>query len=354
MNSGILRHHKRTSWRFSDLIPGTPPAEFWVSGVPETSVVKRTVPGLGVCFFKMEHTCPTGSHKDRAAVFQVSVARAEEVSGVVIPSSGNAAIAVAAAGAECRLPVYAFISPKTHPGKLNALLQFDPYIIMCDQPVNRARNTARRFGFRNLRPSRDENAVKGFMSLGYELAETFEEERFSSIFTFTTSGATLTGIARAFRALLQNSRISCIPELHAVQSGNATDIAACFDHVPKADSITGDTPGFGGVKQSPLCPELFDHVRMSGGRGWFAAVSDADTMNQCLLSLDIETSLEGCCALAAAIRWRKSGGTGIPMVILTGKKYSETLTGNELHHSRICHADTYGHIERCIKRWRNG
>ncbi len=348
-----ISYNKRTSWRFADQIPGAPASEFRVTGVPETPVVKQTIPGLGDVLFKLEHTCPTGSHKDRAAVFQISAARSEQASGVVIPSSGNAAISVAAAGAECGLPVYAFISPKTHRSKLNALLQFKPWVIICDQPVNRARNVSRRFGFPNLRPSRDDNAVKGFMSLGYELGEAFEDHRFSSVFIFTTSGATLTGIARAFQTLNQNGRISFMPELHAVQSGNATGIAACFEHVPKTGQTKGADPGFGGVQKSSLYPELLDHIRKSGGRGWYTNTSDADDMDRLLVSQRLETSPEGCCALAAVFRWQQSGGKGLPLVILTGKKYSGATNDTMLHHKRICYGNTYRQIESCIKRWRD-
>lgn len=338
-------------WRYAGTIPGAPPPDARLRGFSETPVVHRSVPGLGDCLFKMEQTCPTGSHKDRAAIFQVSLARHTGAAGVIIPSSGNAAIAVAAAGAEGGLPVFAFLSPRTHPAKLAAAAFHRPRLIICSNPVNRARNAARRFGMPNLRPSIDENAVKGFMTLGYALGDLYTHEPFSSLFVFTTSGATLTGMARALNDLHRKGRISKIPELHAVQAGKASGIASGFDD--SSAGITGNSrsPGFGGVANSRLYPELLTHIRSSGGAGWLTGDRDAEYMHDLLTGLEIQTSPEGCCALAAAIRWRRAGGAGTPLVVLTGTRYPDALPDPDLGNCPVCRARTYGEIERFMRKW---
>lgn len=340
-----------TSWRFADMIPGSPPEAFRLPGVVETPAVLHDVPDLGPCLFKMEQDCPTGSHKDRAAVFQVSIARQKKSTGLIIPSSGNAAIAVSAAGLACDLPVYAFLSPETPGGKLAALARYKPRMVFCSTPVNRARNASRRFGLPNLRPSRDDNAVNGFMTLGFELAELLRRKPFSSIFVFSTSGATLTGIARAFTVLQLTGRLRTMPEFHAVQAGNASDLARLFDTREVADdadfSLSG--AGFGGVPGSRLLPELADYIRGSRGGAWMVNREEMSAAGSSCENLGIQTSPEGWCALAAACRWRREGGIGTPLIVLTGR-HRDTVEPC-LDDCFVCHAKTYHDVECFISRW---
>lgn len=340
-------------WQYAETIPDSPPREIRLPGFPETPVEHRTIRDIGPCLFKMEQNCPTGSHKDRAAIFQVSLARQAGAPGVIIPSSGNAAVAVAAAGAQADMPVFVFVSPHTHPGKLTAAARYKPRLIICDSPINRARNAARRFGMPNLRPSTDDNAVKGFMTLGYALGELYTHRKFSSIFIFTTSGATLVGIARAMKNMVLKGKIDKIPELHAVQAGKATAIASEFDDSPPSMPVNGRSPGFGGVSSSKLNPELLTYIRSTGGSGWLTNDSDAENMHDLLKKESIQTSPEGCCALAAAIRWRRSGGVGTPLVVLTGKRYSDNQSEPDFGDAPVCTALTYGEIERFIRKWKH-
>lgn len=337
-------------WQNADAISDSPLPKNRLPGFPETPVEQHIIQGLGSCLFKMEQNCPTGSHKDRAAIFQVSMARQAGAPGVIIPSSGNAAIAVASAGAKVEIPVFAFVSPNTHPGKLTAAAQYKPRLIICDNPINRARNAARRFGMPNLRPSIDDNAVKGFMTLGYALGKLYLDKPFSSIFIFTTSGATLVGIARALKDLALKSQIDTVPELHAVQAGKATAIASEFDSSPSPIPKNGQGAGFGGVASSQLNPELLAHIRSTGGAGWLTSEPDAENMYNLLIKENIHTSPEGCCALAAAIRWRRAGGVGTPLVILTGKHYPITQSEPDFGEALVCKARTYGEIERFMRK----
>lgn len=340
-------------WHFADMIPGAPSPENRLPGFPGTPVVSMELPDIGSCLFKMEQDCPTGSHKDRAAIFQASVEKSRNAAGLIIPSSGNAAIAVSAAGSACGLPVYAFLSVETDPGKLAAMARYKPRLVFCPNPVNRARNAARRFGLPNLRPSRDENAIRGFMTLGFELNDYAIRRIFSSIFVFSTSGATLTGIARAYEILRLTGRLRRMPELHAVQAGNASELARHFDNREFEENPESGSagPGFGGVAGSRLYPELTDHIRESHGAGWRVTMDEMESAGDVLSNAGIRTSPEGWCSLAAVYRWRRAGGEGIPMVVLTGSIRPEPGPANDLQQCEICRAETYREIEHFIRRW---
>jgi len=74
-------------------------------------------------------------------------------------------------------------------------------------------------------------------------------------------------------------------------------------------------------------------------------------MEKILSAAGIETSLEGCCALAAACRWRAAGGSGIPLVVLTGQRYDINLDKSWLTKCDVCQAEGYGEIEQFISQW---
>ncbi|MCD4655730.1 UDP-N-acetylmuramoyl-L-alanine--D-glutamate ligase [bacterium] len=321
--------------------------------VPPTTMDSHIIPGTGKCWFKHEYLCPTGSHKDRAAIYQVRQAVKQGARAVIIPSSGNAAIAVSAAGAAVGLPVYAFLAPGTHPGKVKAMIKYKPRIIFSDKSLRRAENASRRFGFPNLRPSRDPWAVKGFMSLGHEIAGQDTAEEITDIFIFCTSGATLTGIAEAFINLKTINQRNSLPSLHAVQSGAAVDLARSLDKrlVPEATQSDSHKAGFGGVKGSRLTNQLIQKIRETNGSGWYISVDETREAGDRLSVLGIKTSSEGQAAFAAVLRWRQSGGAGYPLIILTGKQYPDLSDKLDLTDCHICRSKTYGGIETFISRW---
>jgi len=318
-----------------------------------TTMDHHNIPELGKCWFKHEYQCPTGSHKDRAAIYQMKQAISDGAKAVIIPSSGNAAIAVAAAGAKAGMPVYAFLSPDTHQGKLNAMASFGPRIIISDKSIRRAANTARRFGFPNFRPSRDLFAVEGFKSLGYEIAEQDKDEIITDLFIFCTSGATLTGIADAFMELKQSGIRKKLPALHAVQSGAAKELASIFDTRPFPMQSQADSrkAGFGGVSKSELTEKLSRSIKSSNGSAWYITGEEVIRAGKILKKIGIKTSAEGQAALAAVKRWREEEGAGNPLVILTGLYYGQCSENAEFLSCNICRSKTYGGIEAFIKEW---
>lgn len=306
----------------------------------------------GRCYLKHEYQCPTGSHKDRAAQFQIAQAVKHRAEAVIIPSSGNAALAVSAAGKACGLPVYAFLSHGTHPGKLRAMQRHTPRIVLTDKPVNRARNAARRFGFPNLRPSRDPDAITGFMSLGFELAVQDADESITDLFIFCTSGASLMGISLAFDQLQSNGKRTIRPKLHAVQTGTASELARHFDSRNSSQAVNdSQKAGFGGVAGSRLVKPLIDQITLSGGSGWLMRQDEIDNAALILTQHGISTSAEGQAAMAAVIRWRQQGGEGEPVVVLTGRRYAEDSAPFNAIDSSICRSDLYGDIDAFIRRW---
>lgn len=76
---------------------------------PASPLIASRIPGLGNVFLKYENGPLTGSFKDRIMRVAVSRAMRDNPRGAVVPSSGNAALSAAAAGARVGLPIYAIV-----------------------------------------------------------------------------------------------------------------------------------------------------------------------------------------------------------------------------------------------------
>lgn len=76
---------------------------------PGTPLVRSRIPNLHNVWLKYENGPLTGSFKDRIMRSAIADAVRSKATGVVVPSSGNAALAAAAAGARAGLPVYAIV-----------------------------------------------------------------------------------------------------------------------------------------------------------------------------------------------------------------------------------------------------
>lgn len=80
---------------------------------PGTPLIRSRIPGLENVYLKYENGSLTGSFKDRVMRVAVGRAKAANPRGAVVPSSGNAALSAAAAGASQGLPIYAIVPKGT-------------------------------------------------------------------------------------------------------------------------------------------------------------------------------------------------------------------------------------------------
>ena len=306
-------------WQYAQFLPQCPDPAFRLPGPASMTPVKRIhLQDLNDCYIKREDINPAGSHKERAACFQLSCARQNHSPGVVIPSSGNAALAVSLYSRKADLPCFAFMAEDAIPSKIQAVAATGAHLILSPKPVNFARYAARMFGLPNLKPSESAEAITGFMTLGFEILHQFHVELPDAIFLFTTSGATLLGLSKALQS--RCSATQKRPALHAVQSGKSQYLAKIFDHRSiQANSHTA--AGIGGLSHSALAPQLETLIRTSNGSAWSISDDEIATWTRHLESVGIFTSPEGIAATAAVSRWRQSGGKGTALIILTGKPH---------------------------------
>ena len=256
-------------WRYRDMWPET-------SGVSTQLVLGDTVPRyesipVGECaletlWVQREDHNPFGSHKDRSLAVQVALYREEGFRSVCISSSGNAAIAAAAACREAGMTVFACMSPDTARGKVEPVLELGAHVILSTRAIGLAKELVA-LGIPNLRPSVDDRALLGYESIAYFLAEKGPVESVDSIFCYTTSGSTLAGIWQGWQRLVEQGWTERIPGLHAAQAGQITSDCRAVRRVDRPGGAKCDRDlGVGAHEDWARSSVRFGHPMAMHGR----------------------------------------------------------------------------------------
>ncbi|RMH70163.1 MAG: PLP-dependent lyase/thiolase [Gemmatimonadetes bacterium] len=342
-----------TVWRYAPLYR-KPPASNYHLTLAEGNTPCLEMPlladrlGLTALFFKREDLNPTGSHKDRSLAFQVSTYWEQGCSRLLISSSGNAGVSASAYAALAGISMYVFVSPQTPRHKLERIHRYGGHIIASSRAISFAKHISRQLEIPNLRPSTNPRSIEGFQSIGWELFEQLGTV--DSIFTYVSSASSLIGIGRAFQRLKDEFHLlESVPQLHAVQSGLGTSIAAHFvpqkQDLPMQRSVVGDL----GAKKTALADEAIRLITATGGSGWI--VSDADILAARHVlgrQYGIETSSEGCAAFAALQHASQTRQLGRVVVLLTGHGSQWEMTSPELDQLPVL--NTFSEIATYIER----
>ncbi len=264
--------------------------------------------GLGSLTLKREDHNPSGSHKDRGVLYQVARHhRPGERRTFVLSSSGNAAVAAAAACARSGDRLIAFVAPGTAHAKRTKLLARDAIVVETVKPINFARYAARVFGLVDLRGTKDPLASVGYRSLAGELHEAGPVD---ALFTFSSSGISMRGLDDGFQ------RLGVAPALWSVQAGECLGIVR--QTAPDTPLEPGCPAGRLGIRNPPDAPALAARLLETGG-GAVAVTTEAILRwRGRLRGIGVETSAEGCAVLAGVegVADRVAGGHVV--AILTG------------------------------------
>jgi threonine synthase len=297
--------------------------------------------GVPKLLMKDEGLTPTGSFKARGAAVGVSRAAELGVTGVAMPTNGNAGSAWAAyaarAGLSCLIgmPLGAPAICRTEVVAVGAeLILVDGLIGDAGRLI--AAEVARRPGVQEVSTLREPYRIEGKKTMGYEIAEQLGWRVPDVILYPAGGGVGLIGIYRALgemRALglIEGDRM---PRLVAVQAEGCAPIVEAF-HAGADESRPfpdAKTVAFGITVPKALGDFLvLEAVRATAGTA--VAVSDEELLaEQRRLAADEGTFIcpEGAACFAALTRLRSSGflnGTEEVVVLNTGAglKYPETI-----------------------------
>jgi threonine synthase len=331
-------------WRYHELLPVRDPARVVTLGEGMTPLLDLPRHGarLGVPRLRMkdEGLIPTGSFKARGAAVGVSRAAELGVTGIAMPTNGNAGAAWAAYAARAgmralvAMPVDAPVITRRECVVAGAELYLvDGLIGDAGALVEAA--LAEREGYQDTSTLREPYRIEGKKTMGYEIVEQLGW-RGPDVILYPTGGGV--GIIAIHKALLELRELGWItgdlPRLVAVQAAGCAPIVDAF-HAGLTESIPpahARTVAFGITVPKALGDFLvLDAVRSTGGTA--VAVTDEELLAaQTALARDEGTWVcpEGAACFAAVGQLRESGWLGgeEDVVVLntgTGLIYPDTV-----------------------------
>ena len=333
-----------TLWRYHEMLPVRDPRHIVTLGEGMTPLLPLARYGarIGVpkLVMKDEGLIPTATFKARGAAVGVSRAAELGVTGVAMPTNGNAGSAWAAyaarAGMSCliAMPVDAPAITRTECVATGAELYLvDGLIGDAGKLINAA--VRERPGVQEVSTLREPYRLEGKKTMGYEIVEQLGWQVPDVILYPAGGGVGLIGIYKALRELQELGWIGeRLPRLVAVQAEGCAPIVAAFEAGAEVSEPfpNAHTIAFGITVPKALGDFLMlDAVRATAGTA--IAVSDKELLDeQRRLAADEGTFIcpEGAACLAAARRLRETGfiGTGETVVVLNtgaGLKYPETI-----------------------------
>ncbi len=313
------------------------PDEYWAHPAHAWSpLLPSRIPGLEGVLLKYEGSHLSGSFKDRimAASLGELLAREPDCPGVVVPSSGNAAVSAAALGARRGLPMVAVVPLGVPIERLKPVVSRGGLVVRAGEGPSQSYALADRLSetlgfFRLYSTFASPWAEWGCRAIGHELAGQMVGP-ITQVVAPVSAGPVLVGLGNG---LIEAGL--ALPPLVAVQAAGCAPIARAYtageDHVePWQDAV--DTKAAAIADRLAGYPQdgtrVLQAVRASGGS--VAAVSDAElaAARAALLRHDgLDAEFSAVAGVALLMRAPKDLKEGTVCVI-TASGFKHTFAGD--------------------------
>ena len=310
-------------WRFRPFLPlaaGEHPVTLGEGDTPLLHLRRSGAQmGLNDLWLKDEGINPTGSFKARGLSAAVTRAVAAGVTRLVIPTAGNAGVALSAYASRAGVTARVF-APRTTPRViLEQVRVFGGELELVDGHIGDAGRLAAAWGLEhdayNVSTLREPYRIEGKKTLAFELAVQFGWTMPDAIIYPTGGGTGLIGMWKAFNELIDAGWVQGTPpRLFSVQAAGCAPVVRAFesgaDHAePWADP---QTVAAGLRVPSPLGDRLMLRALRESGGGAVAVsdegLSDAARAASSLEGIDV--SPEGGAAFAAVRHLCQKGTVG--------------------------------------------
>ena len=312
-----------TMWRYREWLPltdGEHPVTLGEGGTPLLEAQRLGARyGFGRLLVKDESVNPTGSFKARGLAAAVTRAVGAGAVRFVVPTAGNAGVALAAYAARGRANARVYAPATTPPTILSQIRSFGADLVLLDGHIGDCGKAARAYaaesGALDVSTLREPYRIEGKKTLGLELAEQMGWTVPSAIVYPTGGGTGLIGMWKVFRELHDAGWIpDPLPRLYSVQATGCAPVVAAFDSGAARCTPWPDphTSAAGLRVPGPLGDRLMlAALRESGGGA--VAVSDA-ALEEAARELQrvegIDASPEGGATLAGALALLERGAIG--------------------------------------------
>jgi threonine synthase len=307
-------------YRFRELLPleaDEAPVTLGEGGTPLLPL-PRLAAHLGIkhLWAKDEGQNPTGSFKARGLGMAITKARSLGVTGLMIPSAGNAGGAAAVYGARAGLSVAVVVPRGTPDAAIAEAILAGAHVFTVDGSIATAGKLiaaiAPRLGWFDLATLKEPYRLEGKKTMGLELAEQFGWDVPDWLLYPTGGGTGLVGIWKAYEELAGMGWIKSVqPAFVAVQAEGCAPVVRAWAEgaettAPWDDPVT-DAPGLR-VPGPFAGRQMLRILRDTGGHG--RAVSEAAIVEAQRLLARLEgiwTAPEAAAAVAALIQMKDAG-----------------------------------------------
>ena len=278
-------------WRYQDILPLRDPStlDLYPAGGTPLWLSQRFACALGhdSVYIKDERYGPTSSFKDRQAAGAVAAMLENGIREAVIASTGNAAVAYAAACARAGIKLWVFMTSLVPQEKLREAALFGAEVIRVSGNYDQTKQIASQFAQRrNLLIDRGVSSIparEAMKTIAYEIVEQLGWQAPDWYIQAVSGGLGPLGVYQGFKELKDMGLIDRIPKIAIMQSEGCAPMVNAFKAgkdvaeavIPETNIIilsTGD-PGkaytylwnlsqeFGGVMESVSDAEAFAAMR---------------------------------------------------------------------------------------------
>jgi threonine synthase len=321
-------------WRFRELLPlrsNETPISLGEGDTPLVALERLGEAHNLKLLMKDEGGNPTGSFKDRGLSAAVTRAVHDGAESFVLPSAGNAGVALAAYATRAGVSATIFIPVDTPATVFDRCRAYGADIIAVDGLISecgaRAAAHAKETGAFDLATLREPYRIEGKKTMGLEILESLNWQAPDAI-VYPTGGGT--GLIGSWKAITEAATLGLIAEprtrMYAVQAAGCAPIVRAWESErPNAEPwMDAETEAWGlRVPSARGDALMLDAIRRSGGAA--LCVSDRDMREEAIRAGRLDgaaVGIEGGATLAAVSALRETG------VLRSGETVVAYNTGN--------------------------
>ncbi len=223
-------------WRYQDVLPLNDPAalDLYPAGGTPLWLSQRFAPNLGHdrVYFKDERYGPTSSFKDRQAAVAVAAMNEGGVREAVIASTGNAAVAYAAACARGGIKLWVFMTSLVPQEKLREAALFGAEVIRVSGNYDQTKQIASQFAQRkHLLLDRGASSIpsrESMKTIAYEIVEQLGWQAPDWYIQAVSGGMGPLGVYQGFKEMFDMGLINRIPKIAIIQAEGCSPMVQAF------------------------------------------------------------------------------------------------------------------------------
>jgi threonine synthase len=223
-------------WRYQDILPLDDPSclDLYPAGGTPLTLSQRLARNLKLdnLYIKDERYGPTSSFKDRQAAVAVAAMSEGNIREAVIASTGNAAVAYAAACARAGIKLWVFMTSLVPQEKLREAALFGAEVIRVSGSYDQTKQIATQFAQRkHLLYDRGASSVparESMKTIAYEIVEQLGWRAPDWYIQAVSGGLGPLGVYQGFRELFDMGLIDRIPKLAVIQAEGCAPMVQAF------------------------------------------------------------------------------------------------------------------------------